>query len=372
MELRILDNNFLDLAILANTDVTSEQAAFPVENAYNKNRRSKVWRSAGYFNITSANNKIIFEEVSGVTLTASIIVGEYASLTAICLGIKTALELVGANTYTVLNSSATNYKFRFTSNGGFFELKSTDINFTAASILGIDTSADLTGALTYDADVLRTNTLERITWDMGLSSIPTCFALIGPKTEPLKISPNAVLKLQANLTNNWTSPAFEKILTYDSEVISELDLTNTVAYRYWSLLIQDQNTNGFEEVGAFFLGTHFSFEKAGVILPLQNTQIDRSETIYSEGGQEFSDMREKTNSFNVTLNGMSELEIEKLEQFFLDFGTSSPFFVSLDDDLQYSSTVNRKIKYVKLASDMQITNTSNKFFSVSMNLMEQL
>lgn len=372
MRLRILDNNFIDLAILANTDVSSEQAAFPIENAYNKNRRSKVWRSAGYFNVTSSNNKIVFEEVDGVTLTATIIVGEYRSLTLICQAIKDALELVGANTYTIINSSATNFKFRFTSNGGFFELTSTDVNFTAAGILGIDTSADLTGATTYDADVLRINTGEFIVWDMGLSSIPTCFALIGPKTSPLKISPSAVVRLQGNYTDNWTSPAFDLTLDYDSEVICELDILNTTAYRYWRIVFDDENANGFIEVGSFFLGTHFTFEKGGVILPLRNNQVDRSETMYSEGGQEFSDLKEKTSSWALTLNGMSEIEIEKLEKFFTNYGTSAPFFASLDDDLKYSSTVNRKLKYVKLSGDLEITNTTEGFFSVAMNFMEQL
>lgn len=372
MRLRILNENYIDLAILANTDVSSEQAAFPIENAYNKNRRSKVWRSAGYFNITSANNKIVFEEVGGVPLTATIIVGEYRSLALICAAIKAAMELVGANTYTITNSSATNYKFRFASNGGFFELTSTDVNFTAAVILGVDTSANLTGALTYDADILRINTGEFIVWDMGLSSVPTCFALIGPRNSPLKISPSAVIKLQGNFTNNWTAPAFELVLDYDSEVICELDIANTEAYRYWRILFEDENANGFIEVGAFFLGTHFTFEMGGVVLPVRNSQVDRSETIYSEGGQEFSDIKEKTSSWALTLNGMSEIEIEKLESFFNDYGTSAPFFASFDDDLQYSSIVNRKLKYVKLSSDLEITNTTEGFFNVAMNFMEQL
>ena len=60
---RFFDSNFADLNILANVDKSSEQAAFPLSNAFNNKRRAKVWRSDGYYVVTSANNGIVFREL---------------------------------------------------------------------------------------------------------------------------------------------------------------------------------------------------------------------------------------------------------------------------------------------------------------------
>lgn len=125
--LRIYFDNYVDLDILANSDVSSAQTAFPITNAYNKQRRSKVWRSNGYFNVTDQNNQIVLRETSGgPNLTATIPVSEYRTTTSFIAAVKSALEDVGASTYTVTNSSSTGYKFSIASNGaggsGFFIL----------------------------------------------------------------------------------------------------------------------------------------------------------------------------------------------------------------------------------------------------------
>lgn len=373
MEFRIFNNNYLDLNVLANASVSSAQAAFPVTNAYNGNRRSKVWRSNGFFRITNSNNSFVFQEVAGVDLLATIPADDYNSALDLCAAIKAALELVGANTYTIKNDETTNSKFSFSSNGGFFTIRSSSASFTCGDVLGID-SVDLTGATTYLADLLRITTGEWFLWDMGISSNPTCFALIGPRNNPLKISKTAILKIQANETNAWDSPSFEMSLPYDEEVITVVTENGIApeAYRYWRLLIVDQNINGFVEIGALYLGTHYKVIRGGTVLPLRNTSVDRSETIYSEGGQEFSDVKQKTASFSLQFSGVSSEEVERLEDFFKKVGMSIPFFVSLDDDLQFSSTINRKIRYVKFSSSLDITNTSNKFFNCNMNFTEQL
>lgn len=375
---RLFDNNFADIDIIANYDASSEDAAFPIENAFNKQRRSKVWRSAGYFNITSSNNTIIFRETVGVDLTATITVGEYTSITTMCTAIKTALEAAGASTYTVTNSSTTSFKFRITSNGsgggGIFQLMLTDVLFTADGILGFDDTIDFTGALTYDADYLRINTSEYILFDLGVSSNPTAFALCGARNRALKISPTATIKLQGNETNNWTTPSFTTTLTYDDSVIVEMSATgfHTSELRYWRVLFEDQNPLGYIEVGAFFLGEYYAPTQGVVQFPLQSSYIDRSEITYSEGGQEYSDIREKSQSFSVTWNGLTKTEIEDIDEIFNVYGTSLPFFVSMDSDEVYSSVLNRRVRFVKFADEPSYSFISPNLFTMTMQFREQL
>ena len=48
---RIFNENYINTDILANSDVSSENASFGIENI--SQRRSKVWRSNGYYEVTS-------------------------------------------------------------------------------------------------------------------------------------------------------------------------------------------------------------------------------------------------------------------------------------------------------------------------------
>jgi len=94
---RILTTNYVDPDVVAESFVSSEQASFPASNIYNRQRRSKVWRSNGYWEITSANNVIIFRESIGVDLTATIAVAEYSSTTSFLTAIKTAPGVCAAS-----------------------------------------------------------------------------------------------------------------------------------------------------------------------------------------------------------------------------------------------------------------------------------
>lgn len=379
--LRIFWDNYVDLDILANSDVSSEQTAFPVTNAYNKQRRSKVWRSNGYFEVTSSNNQIIFRETSGgPDLTASITVGEYSTLSSFVTAIKTALDAAGDSTYTVTNSSSTGYKFQIVSNGvggtGVFHLMLTDIDFTAASILGFATDTDYTDAtLTRVADYLRCNCgSEFIEWDLGISTNPKGFALIGPRNSPLKLSPGGTYKLQGNHTSNWTSPVYESTLTYNDNalyVTDENGLASTYL-RFWRVLFQDQNPNGYVEVGSFMLGDYFNPVRGRAQFPLQVDLVDRSETIFSEGGQSYSDIKENTATYTIEWKGLKKEAIEEIEDQFAIYGTHTPFFVAVDSEPVFSSSSQRRLLFCKFAQEPRYQLVSPNNFEVSFLLREEL
>jgi hypothetical protein len=243
-----MTENFIDAEIVSNRSASSAQTAFAVTNIENKQRRSKVWRSNGYWNIQAGvNDTIIFRETSLTNLTATIAFGEYTSSTSFFIAIKTSLEAIGASTYTITHT--TDFKIQIASNGsgggGIFELITTHASFNAENELGFANTSDFTGGLTYQGDFLRIHGSEGewIRWDMGLSSNPSVFILTGPRNRALKISPTAVIKLQGNETNNWSSPNYEKTLTYDDSVIIESSDTGLHAnsLRDWRLSIIDQN-----------------------------------------------------------------------------------------------------------------------------------
>jgi hypothetical protein len=376
---RICFFNYVDSDILANSEVSSEQTAFPVENAYNKNRRSKVWRSNGYFNVTSTNNKIIFRESAGVDLTATITVGEYMSQTTMCAAIKAALEVAGDSTYTVTNSSATAWKFTIVSNGsggtGVFHLMRADVLFTAASMLGFGTSSSLTdSSLTRTSDYLTINSEEWIEWDMGLETNPKVFILIGPRNSPLKLTPSGTFKLQGNESNNWESPSFETTLEYNDKALfyEDEDGIGDQAYRYWRVLFSDQNANGYIEVGAFFLGNYFAPQRGRPQFPFEIQPVDRTQTIYSEGGQTYSDVGQPSAQYSIEFLALEKEDVEELEDQFVEYQTGRPFFVVMDNDGVFSSSPQRRIIFGKFAEPPRISLLRPNIFSAQLAFREEL
>lgn len=374
---RVWNDNFIDTDVVFNAYKSSEQTAFPVLNIYNKQRRSKVWRSNGYWYVDAGDADIVFRESVGVDLTATLAATEYTSTTAFLAGIKAALELVGASTYTVSLDSTTG-KIKIVSDGsgggGVFELRWPSAT-PMAEILGFDSTVNLSGALTYTADDLRIHTSEWLLWDMGISSNPKALAIIGPRNSPIKISPSATLKLQANETNVWTSPSYEQELTYNDEVILLTSATglHTEALRYWRLEIIDRdNPNLYVEIGSVFLGNFYSPTRGAVQFPFSSTPIDRSTTIFSEGGQTFSDIREKSQSFNLDWSALTSTEMEELLEVFDDFGTGIPFFIQLDPDGVFSSSANYYTRFVKFESEPKYSLERPNFFQTTWQLREEL
>lgn len=369
---KLFTSNFVDLNILANSDVSSEQTAFPVTNAYNLQRRSKVWRSQGYFKIESGSNTIIFTE-GGADLTATVAAGEYTStasfMTALDSAFTTATGAVGS--YTITQDS--NFKFVITKSAGTFVIKWTSGSSAAmAAILGFDTASNSTGALTYTADALRINTEEWILWDLGIASNPQAFMLCDQRNKPIKLSPNGVFKLQGNETNDFSSPSYQTTLTYDDQVISVVSDTglHTEGLRYWRVRFLDENPLGYVQVGAFFLGQAFQPTRGRAQFPLKSDYIDRSENVLSEGGQSFSDIFEQTQQYNVDWVGLETDDVEDLTQLFSVYGTTSPFFISFGTTL--SSSGDDVIKFVKFSNEPQFQLATPGNFTCSMSFIEQL
>jgi hypothetical protein len=378
-KIRFLNQNFVDVDVVSNSYVSSEQTAFPASNVYNRNRRSKVWRSNGYWNITTGSNTIIFRETIGVDLTATVAVAEYTSTTSLFTAIKAAFDAAGVATYTV-SADTTTGKVKILSDLGggasVFQLMWTNASsFDMAEILGFDITEDQTGAAYYIAGELRISTSEWFLWDMGISSLPRAFVLIGPRNSPLKIVPSAVLKLQGNETNVWTSPSYETTLTYNDSAIVEFnaDGLHTEALRYWRLQIEDlSNPLGYVEIGSIFLGEFFEPTRGAPQFPFESEPIDRSSTIFSEGGQTFSDIREKSERFSIEMFGLTVAEKESMIDIFNDFGVAVPFFISFDPDAVFSSLTNDYVRFVKFDDTPKVSLVSPGVYTFKATFREEL
>ena len=371
---KLFTYNYVDLDILLNTDVSSENASFPVTNAYNSQRRSKVWRSEGYFNIVSGENTIVFNE-GGSDLTATVSPGEYTSISSFLTALDTAFTTAPGATGSYSITQDAYFKFQITKSAGTFNIKWTNIaSQDMAEILGFDTATDSTGSLSYTADALRINTSEWILWDMGIASNPTAFMMCDQRNRALKLSPNGSFFIEGNESNNFTSPSFSQELTYDDEIIGLINDSglHTQSLRYWRVRFEDQNPYGYIQIGAFFLGTAFEPTRGRLSFPLQSQYEDRSVTVTSEGGQVFSDIYEQSQTYTLKWIGLQKEDKEDINQIFNDYGTSSPFFISLDTDSVYSTSKNRMYKFVRFQGEPSWEIVTPNNFNCSMVLREDL
>jgi hypothetical protein len=199
------------------------------------------------------------------------------------------------------------------------------VGFTAADLLGFDTASDLTGASNYQADVIRIHTEEFLLWDLGYPSNPTGFIALADRNKPIILSPNAVIKLQGNWTNNWSSPAVDLDLTYQDNVIAAVDPDGlsdiSGGYRYWRFLIEDkENSSLYVEFGAVMLGISADITRGCPAFPLQSPILERSVVAYSEGGQTIVARKAPTQSFKLNWEKLDKASLEELENLFNKFG----------------------------------------------------
>lgn len=382
MSILVFDTRLTNLNTVANAYESSEKTAFPASNAHDLNRRRKSWRSNGCFEIVDGENTLVFRETAGVDLTATVVAGTYTSDTLFLAAIKTALEAAGESTYTVARDATTN-RIKITAVLGgsatVFQLQLTDPDSAdMAAILGFDTSADLTGALSYEADLLVIHTSEWLKWDFGFPANPTGFLACGDRNTPLQISPTAVVKLQANWTDSWANPAEEWTITFRDFLLGyfrEDGIAEDIAegYRYWRMQIQDpQNIDGFVEFGVVFLGTHILTTRGCPAFPLDAPNQDNSRIAFSEGGQTFAGRRPSQQSFSLSWENLDTATAEQLQAMWEEYGLHTSFVVALDCSGAFSTDEIEWMKIVKFERDASPRLVSPGIWNCNWVLREEL
>lgn len=377
----VLAENYLNSIGSASRSVSSEDSDFPASNLYDDLPRSLTWRSAGYFEVTSANKVIRFEETASTPLTATIAESNYTSDSAFFTAVKAALDSAGASTYTVSRDSTTK-KIKITSDGGggggVLNLLWTDGATTAADLLGFDDAADDTGALTYTADNIRIHTSEYIEWDLGASSNPDVFVAIGKRSTGVNVSPTATLTLEGNTTNTWTSPQYSQSITFDENALVTLktatdDGLHTSALRYWRLTIVDKaNANGFVEIAGLYLGEYYSPSTGRAQFPFSADTIDYSKLSRTDKGSVYATRNERVEAFGINWRFLTTTEKEIFDAIYKDVGQSKPFFVIPDSETAFSSDVNYLTKYCRFDGAPSSTLERPNSWSASWRVAEEV
>jgi hypothetical protein len=354
----VLRRNLVSPDFAANDVISSESGTYPIDNAYNIEKRRKTWRTIGHWTVVTLENTIVFEETIAVPLTATITAGEYNSDTTFFAAIKAALEAVGGSTYTVSRDVVTN-KIVITAvlGGGatIFSILWTDPGSAdMADMLGYSVASDDTGSLVYTADLVRIHLNEWVEWDLGFPVNANAFIGLADRNKPLKMSPSAVIKIQANWTNSWNTPAVDLTCDYEDFILGKVDEAGLAdqPYRYWRFYIEDKdNPYGYIELGTLFLCEALVLTRGAPVFPMEKPQEDRSVVAYSEGGQTIVGAGPKTQSFNLGWEGLDKDSFESLMEIYDEHGVHNSFFVVMDSQNAFSTKTIQSCVLVKFKEE---------------------
>jgi hypothetical protein len=329
--MKFIDYNYTQLPATVIT-ASSQNANFPASNLRHE-FRSKEWRSAGNFVIDTTNNKIDFKEASGGSvLTATVTTGTYSVATLIT-EIKMRMQAAGAATYT-LTQSGTSGKWTLSTSGAYLTLLNTSGTNTAVNclskVLGFPT-ADQTGAITYTGTLTALHTEEWIKFDLLTVENIDTVALLWPKENGVTLSSSAIVTVQANATDVWTSPAVNQVMTIDpTYTMASNYFTVDQTLRYWRVKIVDpQNFNLFVNLGVMVLGKDIGIQppENGFTFGLTDT----SKIVTTDYGNQYVDVYPTSAQLVFNYAYMVYSDYQKLELSYRRNGNRTPVFVALDD-----------------------------------------
>jgi hypothetical protein len=334
-QFRILDDNWF-FNSSAEITASSSDTNFPVSNLA-RFFRSQVWRSnaTGNFVIDSTNNKLNFKESGGGSeLTATLTSGTYTS-TTLAAEIKARMEDAGAETYTVSQSAITG-TWTIATGGVYLALLRSSGTDTASSVwgvIGFGTLADSTGSLTYTGANIALHTEEWVVIDLQTTEEIDSFAMVfNPiASEGIKFSDDAVIKLQANASDSWASPAVDVTLSTDPnyDVITYF-FTSDQSYRYWRIKIVDpKNAYLYVEIGKLLLAKATQLTQMpefGFKFKV-NDQSKISKTPY---GHRYADIYPSLRQLQFDYKAMVLADLETLYQIYARVGNMVPMGFALD------------------------------------------
>ena len=337
---RFMNNN---LCCSATLSASSEAVGFSVDNLKDENR-TKCWKAAGNFEITSSNENLYIDD--GAPKTVAITNGQYVTGSALAAKIETDLNAASSG-WSVAYSTST---YKFTISHATATLKLTLTTDAIWDSIGYTGAADvvLSGALL--ADEVRIHTTEYIDVEAGVSGWDVGFiGMITSLGQVMSMSDGSTTTIKANNIPVWTSPPLELSFERNDQGYLKF-LSEGTQYKYWRIEINDRtNPSGPSAVSACYLyvGNYLTFTTTNVARGFSKQLVDPSDIQEAQSGRRFFNQRtlyETWNNLSIQLPERSERLA--FEQFVYDFGLTNPFFFSIDPGLAISDDLVELTKFV--------------------------
>lgn len=323
---RFLDYNFIWDETVTLT-ASSSDSEFPSTNLRN-HHLSKVWRTAGCFEITSSNR--YFDFYDGASKTVTIDAGNYTGAE-----LATAIE-------NGLNSTAAATDHTVTFEDGLFTI-ATPTGITLEFATGANTANTIASTIGFQAintasntehigGYQRIHTSEWVEVDLRTITEIDSVAIIFNPSSSIVFSGAATIKVQANSSNNWSAPAVDVTLSIDETYgVATHFFSGDQSYRYWRFYFKEiDNPNGYLEIPKLFLSKASQIQNPDI--GFSHVISDESKSSRTSYGQKFSDIYPSSRSFSLNYTALTAAEMETLYNISQRVGTVTPIAFCLDPD----------------------------------------
>lgn len=363
--IRFMNNQYMS----RNFTYSSQQSSFPASNVYNTSR-SRVWKPAGNFEITTANNKLYISDGSNKTITLT--AGSYTPA-SLASHIQTQLNASSSN-WTCSYDLVSTFKFTIARSSGTNVLRKSQTTDAVWDTIGFTGNTDISSD-PFVADEQRNHTSEWVKCDLGIPQQATFVGIISGIDEVFTLSETATVKIQANNIDYWNSPPVDiTIPVDDSGCLRFIDTENTASYRFWRVQIVDRlNYLGPEgiKIAYIYVGDHVSMTTSNIATGFRKELVDPSNVLQSENGALFFETRPRYLSFsNAQVQLLSGSEQRELEQLFYDLGKREPFFVSIDPDLEVSATLGELTRFVVMTNNPTFDHVIRNYYNINFDMRE--
>jgi hypothetical protein len=221
--------------------------------------------------------------------------------------------------------------------------------------------------------VFRTSSIvgeQSIVFDFSTTDEVDSAVLLFSRIEDSKLSPAAVVKLQANATNSWGTPAFEQTLSFDNDMstMSYFSLTD-ISYRFWRIAITDPfNAYGYIEFPKLYIGKKLAITRIPEIGFELNIE-DLSKSQSTPYGHRYFDIYPNRRSLSFNYNMITDADVFTIADSYERNGMVTPIVVCLDST-EVLFDKDRFLIYGTYASSIQIKHVVKRYFSFPMAIEE--
>jgi hypothetical protein len=192
-----------------------------------------------------------------------------------------------------------------------------------------------------------------------------------PKEDGIRLSDTATIKIQANATNVWTSPAVDVSLTIDNTyVLASHFFTSDQTYRYWRVYIDDpSNPNDFIELGVVWLGKGLDLPSAqnGFKFKL----VDQSKVTVNDFGHQYADEYPQLISIELGYQFLDYDDVQTLENAYRVNGNRIPVMFVIDP-LEDVFNKNHHLIYGKMEDSLDETHVRYSLFNMTGILITEI
>lgn len=206
--------------------------------------------------------------------------------------------------------------------------------------------------------------------DIKTSEEIDSFVMLFHPLDGCKLTNAAVITVQGNATNNWTSPAVSVTATYDDDhEIASYFWSTSQEYRYWRVKITDPtNTTGYLEIGKIVLTKATQLSQCPDI-GFGYGNDDLSTVSKTEYNQVYSDVKPNVKSLDLGMSLLTYADWETLQDIYDRVGSTVPIVISLDtDETLYDK--DRFMIYGTMPSDFNGKHRVVTYFDQSLKIRE--